>query len=396
MPIALDSATSGMNAFQQMMDVIGNNIANVNTTGYKSSSTTFEDLLSQTMSGGSAGNGSNGIGGTNPVQVGLGTQVSSITSNFGEGSLQNTGNPNDLAINGTGFFVVSPSTTGGQLYYTRAGDFHVDSNGYLVNPNGYYLMGTTSKITTPLTTEPTPNVATAATSVSGSATSGGVNLNVQLNGPIPSTTPSSSDFTITQSINGANPTTVTPTSGPTVSGDGYSFTVTPPGQIAANQTVVYTVSYNPNSSTPAWSGVNVSTTPSATLNIPPSGSTAYTLTSNAPTVANYTIGPDGTVSVTGGNSSYISLVTVPNADGLVKAGDSLYQASSTTQSAGTPVYDSGDSSGMGGIQQGALEGSNVNLTSEMSNMIVAQTGYESNSKVINTENQMDQFMLQQV
>ncbi|MCY0892567.1 MAG: flagellar hook-basal body complex protein, partial [Acidibacillus sp.] len=130
MPIALDSATSGMNAFQQMMDVIGNNIANVNTTGYKSSSTTFEDLLSQTMSGGSAGNGSNGIGGTNPVQVGLGTQVASITSNFAEGSLQNTGNPNDLAINGTGFFVVSPSTTGGQLYYTRAGDFHVDSNGY--------------------------------------------------------------------------------------------------------------------------------------------------------------------------------------------------------------------------------------------------------------------------
>ncbi|PWI57601.1 flagellar hook-basal body protein [Sulfoacidibacillus thermotolerans] len=295
MPIALDSATSGMNAFQQMMDVIGNNIANVNTVGYKSASTTFEDLLSQTLNGGSAGNGTSGIGGTNPVQVGLGTQVAAITSNFAEGSLQNTGGPSDLAINGSGFFIVSPSTNGGQLYYTRAGSFHVDSNGYLVNPNGYYLMGVAE----------------------------------------PSGT-------------------------------------TPPSQPA------------PSSTVPTLTAVNVFE-PGATG-----------------TVGNYTIAPNGLVTVnnsTAGGSNnyyYLPLVTVPNEEGLVKAGGSLYLSSSASTAGGAPQYGYGATGIYGSIQQGALEGSNVNLTKEMSNMIVAQTGYESNSKVINTENQMDQFMLQQV
>ncbi len=290
-----------MNAFQQMMDVIGNNIANVNTTAYKSGNTIFEDLLSQTISSGSAGGAAQQqIGGTNPIQVGLGVKVASVYTDFSQGSLTVSGVPSNLAINGGGFFLVCASPTGpnatAPLYYTRAGAFSVDSNGYLVTPNGYYVMGT-----------------------------GAVNSTTPPAGPITSATP------------------------------------------------------------PALAAININEPNAAT-----------------PTPGNYTIGPNGLVTVpsatTGGanNYAYIPLVNVENPGGLVKAGNSLYQASSATLPGGAPIYSAAGSGTAGQIQQGALEGSNVNLTSDMSNMIVAQTGYESNSKVINTVSQMDQFMLQQV
>jgi len=298
---ALNAAASGMNAFQQMMDVIGNNIANVNTTAYKSSSTNFEDLLSQTLSSGSAGGAAQQqIGGTNPIQVGLGVKVASVNTDFAQGSLTVNGVPSNLAINGGGFFLVCANPTGptatAPLYYTRAGNFSVDSNGYLVTPNGYYVMGT------PTTSSTTPPTA---------------------------------------------PTTTT--TQPTLA----AIKVNEPG-------------------------------------------------APSPTPGNYTIGPNGLVTVpnaTSGNPNnyyYIPLVNVENPNGLVKAGNSLYQASSATLPGGAPVYSAAGTGTAGQIQQGALEGSNVNLTSDMSNMIIAQTGYESNSKVINTVNQMDQFMLQQV
>src|SRR5207302_10232638 len=90
------SAVSGLRAHQTMMDVIGNNIANVNTTGYKSSSAQFEDLLSQMLKG--AGGPQNGLGGSNPAQIGIGTKIGSITTSFTQGALQQTGRSTDLAI----------------------------------------------------------------------------------------------------------------------------------------------------------------------------------------------------------------------------------------------------------------------------------------------------------
>jgi len=134
---ALYAGISGLKNHQTRMDVIGNNIANVNTTGFKGSSVTFQDMLSQTVQGASAATG--GLGGTNPVQVGMGMGVASINTNFTDGSLQATGKQTDLAISGQGFFVLSD---GSNQVYTRAGGFDFDTNGNLLAPGtGYKVMG---------------------------------------------------------------------------------------------------------------------------------------------------------------------------------------------------------------------------------------------------------------
>jgi len=144
---SMDSAISGMQAFQTQLDVIGNNIANVDTTGFKSGRVDFSDLLSQTASGGStpaATPTTPGLGGTNPQQVGLGVKIASIDTIFTQGADQTTSNPLDLALNGSGMFVASPgnSTSGTpQLFYTRNGTFSLDSGNNLVLPNGMVAMG---------------------------------------------------------------------------------------------------------------------------------------------------------------------------------------------------------------------------------------------------------------
>ena len=137
---SLFTGISGLRAHQQMLDVTASNIANVNTVGYKSSTTTFEETLSQTMAG--AGAASALSGGTNPIQIGLGVKLAAATTNFGEGSAQTTGGPTDLMINGDGFFVVK---NGGTTEYTRAGAFHLDQAGHLVTPNGSILQNTAGR-----------------------------------------------------------------------------------------------------------------------------------------------------------------------------------------------------------------------------------------------------------
>jgi len=121
------------------MDVIGNNIANVNTTGFKSSRTTFADMFSQTLTAASSSNGT--VGGTNPKQIGLGSVVASIDLLFTDGSTQSTGKNTDMALSGNGLFVVKQ---GDQTYYTRNGDFQFDEAGNFVNSEGLYVQGWTA------------------------------------------------------------------------------------------------------------------------------------------------------------------------------------------------------------------------------------------------------------
>jgi flagellar hook protein FlgE len=125
---------SGMKNFQTKLDVIGNNIANVNTPGFKKSRVTFNDLMSQQISAASAPNG--GRGGINPKQVGLGSKVGSIDTVHTNGFTQTTDRPLDVAIQGDGFFEVRD---GNQTYYTRAGNFYFDNAGNLVNSAGMYV-----------------------------------------------------------------------------------------------------------------------------------------------------------------------------------------------------------------------------------------------------------------
>src|SRR4051794_18075325 len=130
------SAISGLRAHQTKMDVTGNNIANVNTVGYKGSQTVFSDTLSQVIRAG--GQAAADRGGTNPAQVGLGVKVAAVTTNWTQGATQSTGRSTDFMIEGDGFFVTRSGT---EQLFTRAGSFDFDAQGNLVTPNGAVLQG---------------------------------------------------------------------------------------------------------------------------------------------------------------------------------------------------------------------------------------------------------------
>jgi len=135
MSFALSAGVSGLEAHQKMLDVAGNNLANVNTTAFKASRITFSELLSETIR--KASQPTSTIGGTNPVQMGSGVAVAGITPNMAQGNIVNTGNPLDLAVEGDGYFVMSD---GQQNLYTRAGAFAVDANSNLIDPaTGYFV-----------------------------------------------------------------------------------------------------------------------------------------------------------------------------------------------------------------------------------------------------------------
>ncbi len=135
---SLWSGVSGLKSEQEAMDVVGNNVANVNTIGFKKGRITFVDVLSQTMSAATGPEGN--IGGKNATQIGLGDTVAVVDNIFSQGSLQATSKTTDLAIQGDGFFIVSDD--GGKTYrYTRAGDFSFDAAGNLVNPEGFIVQG---------------------------------------------------------------------------------------------------------------------------------------------------------------------------------------------------------------------------------------------------------------
>jgi flagellar hook protein FlgE len=128
----MDSGVSALDQFQQQLNVLGNNIANVDTVGFKSANVNFADALSQTVGDNSAG----------VEQVGTGVTTSSISDSFTQGSITNTGVQTNMAVNGNGFFLVTDPTTG-QQYATRDGSFTVNSSGYLVTSSGMMVQGYT-------------------------------------------------------------------------------------------------------------------------------------------------------------------------------------------------------------------------------------------------------------
>lgn len=293
---------SGLKNFQTKLDVIGNNIANVNTHGFKKSRVIFKDLYSQTVSGASGATASRG--GVNPQQVGLGAQISTIDTLHGGGSTQFTGNTLDLAIEGDGFFIVADGTGPANApagftneAYTRAGNFYMDANGYLVNGDGKYVFGFAG---------------------------------VPVNGVFPSGDPTP---TLTTDSNGALP----------VGG--------------ANQT-------------------------NGPIRIP----------TNAQSMA---IGNDGTVTFVDADgdlryAGQLVMAQFPNPGGLQKEGGNYYQ--STTNSGGA-FYSVATEQGMGTIQSGSLEMSNVDLSEEFTEMIVAQRGLQANTRIITTSDEILQELV---
>jgi flagellar hook protein FlgE len=271
------SAISGLRTHQTMLDVVSNNLANVNTVGYKSSRVTFKDQLQQTLYGGSA-EGPN-TGGTNSAQVGLGVQLGSIDAVMSDGSMQPTGKPLDVAIQGDGFFRVglgdpstTPPTMPTEMNYTRAGNFIRNDQGYLTTPEGYYVMGRDN-----------------------------------------TTTPASDTYI--QVPQGASEIAV---------GDDGAVSYMPAG-----------------------------------------GGTRTT-------------------------AGTISLAKFPNDEGLLRLSGNRWAAhpSAGPEQVGTP-----DGTTFGSTIGGTLEMSNVDLASEFTSMIVAQRGFQANSKVITTADEMLQDLV---
>jgi flagellar hook protein FlgE len=286
------AAISGLDANQTMLNQTANDLANVNTVGFKSSRVTFADSLTQVLRGASGATSTNG--GTNPLQVGLGVQLSAIENEMSEGSFQSTNNPLDIAIQGEGFLRVgagAPPALPTNVDYTRAGNLSTNTKGYLTTQSGLYVMGVNA-----VKEEPEPGNVTYKP------------------------------------------------------GKEESYLVIPPG--------------------------------SANISIGQDGSVTYTDENPA--------SPTYQKQVTAG---YLTLAQFANEAGLQRLGGSLWAQSANS---GAPVVGTPDTGGFGQTIGGELEMSNVDLATEMTQMITAERGYQANSKVITTANEMLQTVVSMV
>jgi flagellar hook protein FlgE len=396
---SLFSGVSGLRADQTMMDVVGNNIANVNTTGFKSSQTVFEDTLSQMIQ--AAASPQNGNGGINPSQVGLGVRLAGIFTNFAQGATQLTGRATDLAIQGDGFFVVR---RGNEDLFTRAGAFSFDANGNLVSPDGGAVQGwmadssgtintnsALSDIKLPLGTL-LPPVRTDSAAVGG---------NLPNNAAVGTSIVTSIDMydgqghsypvTMTLTNTGADAWNVTATTGATAVGsasltfDPATGTLTSPSPVtlspglpgAAGGTVALDVS--------GLSQFGSDNTVAATSqNGSAMGSLqAFTISGTGELVGVFSNGLKQTL-------GRIALANFNNPPGLEKVGGSLYRNSVNS---GAPQYGVAGTGGRGTMAGGTLEMSNVDLAQEFTNLIIAQRGFQANTRVITASDEILQDLV---
>lgn len=391
------SGISGMKNFQTKLDVIGNNIANVNTYGYKKGRTTFKDLVSQQIAGASS-SGAN-RGGTNPIQVGLGGTLSSIDTIHTQGSLQTTGRQLDLGINGDGFFVVK---NGDSTMYTRAGNFYLDEAGYLVTADGSLVQGVNAAGTlTPIQIQSSSSTLPSATTL--------VDLMGNLDSGTPASNTSKMNFTVKDSL--GNEHTIELLMTKTANPNEWSYTISGLG--------TGTVTGTQSSGTLTFDDKGKLTAPTGSISIdldPNNGAAAQTIqldfdditqVSGANTVAvdtmdgygqgyleSFNIGQSGEVIGVYSNGELstlgqIAIATFSNNGGLTKAGNNLYKASNNSgiPNVGLP----GD--GRGAITAGALEMSNVDLSEEFTEMITAQRGFQANTRIITTSDEILQELV---
>ena len=378
---SLYSGISGLRAHQTMLDVTGNNIANVNTTAFKASATQFQDTLSQLTRG--AGVPQTANGGTNPAQVGLGVLVAGISTNFTQGAAQTTGRPTDMMISGDGFFVTS---LGGQQLYTRAGSFDPDALGRLVSPDGAIVQGWNAvngqirqggaleNVTLPLDAV-SPATATTSATLSGNLPDNAdVGTSLVRDVPVYGADGAKSDLALTFTKTAAGWDVSGAVDGGASATGSLTFTdgaLTGGGSLDVNGITVDMSKLTgfADSSTVAFSGQN--------------GSAAGTLES-------FTLSKDGTLIGLFSNGSKqtiarIALATFVNPGGLEKAGGSSYQQ--TVNSGDAQIGGPGDG-GLGTVAGGMLEMSNVDLSQEFTNLIVAQRGFQANARIITTSDEV--------
>ena len=378
---SLYSGISGLRAHQTMLDVTGNNIANVNTTGYKSSSAQFQDTLSQ-MTQGAAGPQQE-VGGSNPAQIGLGVRVAGVSTNFGQGTSQSTGRGTDLMISGEGFFVTGKGT---QQYYTRAGNFQMDAAGRLVSPDGGILQGWTATngvvntggATGPITLSPdttAPAVATTQATLGGNLPSdAAVGTSVERQVKVYDSNGAERSLTLTfsRSATGWN------VAGADANGATGASTLTfANGALASGGTMtVGGITVNMGAVT-GFAQLNTLAVTSQ------NGAEAGELES-------FTLAGDGSLIGSFSNGAKevlarVALARFTNPGGLEKAGGSTYVA--TANSGAAQLGGAGDG-GLGSLASGSLEMSNVDLSQEFTNLIVAQRGFQANARIITTSDEV--------
>jgi flagellar hook protein FlgE len=393
------SAISGLRNHQTMMDVVGNNISNVNTTGFKSSSVVFQDVLSQSLRGG--GQPSTGVGGTNPAMVGLGSKVGAITTSFNQGALQRTGRATDMAIQGDGFFTVSLA---GQQLFTRSGAFSVDATGNLVTQEGAFVQGWQANNAGVINSNSAPSSIRIPV---GDLVSPVATTTVNMGGNLPSDAavggnPIVSSVNVFDAQGTAIPVTLsfakTAADAWTVTGS-YGSPATAIAGFSQNLTFASTGEL----ATPAGRSFAITGIPgvtSATFDLgAATAANRITQFANVNSVAalsqngsaagslqSFTVSQDGLVvgSYSNGRSKSIaqlSLANFANPEGLEKVGGSNFRASVNS---GLPQLGVAGLGGRGLLSSGTVEMSNVDLAQEFTAMIVAQRGFQANSKVVTT------------
>ncbi|MCC3283154.1 flagellar hook protein FlgE [Arthrobacter caoxuetaonis] len=389
---SLYSGISGLRSHQTMLDVTGNNIANVNTTGYKATAVQFQDTLSQLTQGATAPGANNGGG--NPAQVGLGVLVSGITTNFTQGSAQSTGRATDMMISGDGYFVTRQGT---QTTYTRAGAFDLDADGRLVTTDGKIVQGWTGVNGVINTGGAVGNVqlpdGAIAPAVATSAATVGGNLPSETTAGDQNAAPPVPAGTIVRDMDvydaNGNATVVSLTFTRTTTG----WNVSEPGGAFVNLAFA-------NGIQQGAPGPLTFAGPSGNIAVDLSGLTSYAGVSTASvtgqdgraagTLESFSIAKDGTIigSFTNGakqSLARIAVATFTNPAGLEKAGNSGYTA---TVNSGNPVLGGPGDPGMGNAIAGSLEMSNVDLSQEFTNLIVAQRGFQANARIITTSDEV--------
>ncbi len=402
------SAISGLKAHQTKMDVTGNNIANVNTVGFKGSQTVFQDTLSQVIRAGGAPAADRG--GTNPAQVGLGAKVAAITTNWTQGATQSTGRSTDFMIEGDGFFVTRAGT---QQLFTRAGSFDFDATGKLVTPDGSVLRGWMADADGVVNPNgPIEDLSVPYGQIVNpvASTSGAIAGNLSAEGGDPVQTaitmydelgvPQDMSYTFTKdpapAVNtwtlafahssNAEPPVVTPLGT-------QSVTFDDDGTLSSPATVPVPLAALGN---PSWTGsltidLRDVTQLGGKSDVKAGEQDGFALG----TLQSFGLSNDGTIMGVYSNGlrqplGQLALASFNNPGGLEKAGSSAFRVGDNSGAAAIGLAGVG---GRGELVSGALEMSNVDLAEEFTGLIIAQRGFQANSRVITSSDEILQDLV---
>jgi flagellar hook protein FlgE len=396
-------ALTGLQADTVALNTIGNNLANLNTTAFKGQTTTFEDLFYQNI-------GTTGAG--NTLQVGVGTRVSGTATDFSQGSLTTTDTDTDVALNGNGFFLVQNGNT--QLL-TRAGDFELNASGALVDSTGNSIMGYGADNGTVNLNGGVVPLTLPVTTAEGAQATQNLSMTTSLDSSAPTGTTFSSEATLYDSLGESHLATVTYTKNSATTW-GYSITLPAADSSGTPVNNTGTLTFNSTgelvSPTTNISGVSFPNMADGASNLsfnfnlydangnPQITQTAGASNTSATTQDGFASGSYQGFSVSGtgvvsanfsnGNPSVvgqIAVALVTNPDGLTSAGANDYSA---TNASGSVTVGTGGVGGRGTVEGEALEQSNVDISAEFSDLIVAQRAFEANSKTVTTFDEVTQ------